>query len=80
MTNFCSFFKENFVDHPDTMLVREVLGRRGQEEESEEDAGDETDSEEDVEENSGEEDSEDEPVQAGSLSSRNPFAVLEDSS
>ena len=59
------------------MLVREVLGRKGQEEESEEDAGDETDSEEDAEENSGEED---EPVQAGSLSSRNPFAVLEDSS
>ena len=74
------FFKENFDDHPDTMLVREVLGRRGQEEESEEDAGDETDSEEDVEENSDKEDSEDEPVQAGSLSSRNPFAVLEDSS
>ena len=62
------------------MLVREVLGRRGQEEEYEEDAGDETDSEEDVEDNSGEEDSEDEPVQAESLSSRNPFAVLEDSS
>ena len=72
-------FKENFVDHPDTLLVREVLGRRGQEEDSEEDA-DETESEEDVEENSGEEDSDDEPVQAGSMSSRNPFAVLEDSS
>jgi len=72
--------QENFVDHPDTVLVREVLGRRGQEEESEEDADDETDSEEDVEDDSGEEDSEDEPVQAGSLSSRNPFAVLEDSS
>ena len=62
------------------MLVREVLGRRGESGESEEDAVDETDSEEDVEENSGEEDSEEEPVQTGSLSSRNPFAVLEDSS
>ena len=78
--SFSCFFKENFVDHPDTVLVREVLGRRGQEEESEDDADDETDSEEDVEENSGGEDSEDEAVQTGSLSSRNPFAVLEDSS
>ena len=74
--SFSCFFKENFVDHPDTVLVREVLGRRGQEEESD----DEIDSEEDVEENSGGEDSEDEAVQTGSLSSRNPFAVLEDSS
>ena len=70
------------MDHPDTVLVREVLGRRPEDEESEgdEDVGDESESEDDMEEESGDEDSEGRGTKGGTLSTQNPFAVLDDSS
>ena len=80
------------MDHPDTVLVREVLGRRPEDDDSQgdEDVGDESESEDDVglhyvkprdqkddiERESGEEDSDG----RGTLSTQNPFAVLDDSS
>ena len=90
--NNLSFPQETFVDHPDTVLVREVLGRRPEDDDSQgdEDVGDESESEDDValhyvkprdrkddmEGESGEEDSDG----GGTLSTQNPFAVLDDSS
>ena len=71
------------MDHPDTILVREVLGRRPEDEESgegDEDAGDESESEEEMEEESGDEDLEGGGTTRGTLSTQNPFAVLDDSS
>jgi len=74
--------QENFVDHPDTVLVREVLGRRPEDEEPEEDEGveDESESEDDMEEESGDEDSVEGGTKGGTLNTQNPFAVLDDSS
>ena len=67
------------MDHPDTVLVREVLGRRPEDEESEpEEDEDESESEDDMEEESGDEDSE--RTKGGALSTQNPFALLDDSS
>ena len=71
------------MDHPDTVLVREVLGRRPEDEESgegDEDAGDESESEDEMEEESGDEDSDGGGIKGKTLSTQNPFAVLDDSS
>ena len=71
------------MDHPDTVLVREVLGRRPEDEESgegDEDAGDESESEDEMEEESGDEDLEGGGTTGGTLSTQNPFSVLDDSS
>ena len=71
------------MDHPDTVLVREVLGRRPEDEESgegDEDAGDESESEDEMEEESGDEDSDGGGTTGGTLSTQNPFSVLDDSS
>ena len=69
------------MDHPDTVLVREVLGRRPEDEdfEGDEDVGDESESEDDTEEESGDEDSGGGGAKGGTLSTQNPFAVLDDS-
>ena len=66
------------MDHPDTVLVRDVLGRRPGDEDSEvyEDVGDESES--DMEEES--EDSEGGETKEEALSTQNPFALLDDSS
>ena len=71
------------MDHPDTVLVREVLGRRPEDEESgegDEDAEDESESEDEMEEESGHEDLEGGATKGGTLSTQNSFAVLDDSS
>ena len=71
------------MDHPDTAFVREVLGRRPEDEVSDKDEGveDESESEDDLEEESGDENSVGGgATKGGSLSSQNPFAVLDDSS
>ena len=71
------------MDHPDTAFVREVLGRRPEDEESEGDEGveDESESEDDMEEESGDEDSAGGGgTKGGTLNTQNPFAVLDDSS
>ena len=70
------------MDHPNTVLVREVLGRRSEDEESEgeEDVEDESESEDDMEEESGDEDSEGGGAKEGTLTTQNPFALLDDSS
>ena len=72
------------MDHPDTVLVREVLGRRPEDEESggDEDVGDESESEDEMEEESGDEDSAGGGTKGKgeTLSTQNPFAVLDDSS
>ena len=68
------------MDDPDTVLVRDVLGRRPGDEDSEgdEDVGDESESENDMEEES--EDSEGGETKEEALSTQNPFALLDDSS
>ena len=68
------------MDDPDTVLVRDVLGRRPEDEESggDEDVGDESESENDMEEES--EDSEGGGTKEEALSTQNPFALLDDSS
>ena len=71
------------MDHPDTVLVREVLGRRPEDEESgegDEDVGDESESEDEMEEESGDEDLDGVGTTGGTLSTQNPFSVLDDSS
>ena len=68
------------MDHPDTVLVRDVLGRRPGDEDSEggQDVGGESGSENDLEEES--EDSEGGETKEEALSTQNPFALLDDSS
>ena len=68
------------MDDPDTVLVREVLGRRPGDEDSEggQDVGGESGSENDLEEES--EDSEGGGTKEKALSTQNPFALLDDSS
>ena len=68
------------MDDPDTVLVREVLGRRPGDEDSEggQDVGGESGSENDLEEES--EDSEGGETKEEALSTQNPFALLDDSS
>ena len=70
------------MDHPDTVLVREVLGRRPEDEKSDEDEGveDESESEDDMEEESGDEDFVEGVTKGGTLNTENPFAVLDDGS
>ena len=68
------------MDDPDTVLVRDVLGRRPEDEESggDEDVGNESESENDMGEES--EDSEGGGTKEEALSTQNPFALLDDSS
>ena len=68
------YSKEEFSEHPDTAMVREVLGRRLEGEEGEEDSGEEdSDSEED--------NSDAKEESGGTTKTNNPFAaLLEDSS
>ena len=79
------------MDHPDTVLVREVLGRRPEDDDSQgdEDVGDESESDDDVglhyvkprdRKDDMEGESGEDSDGGETLSTQNPFAVLDDSS
>ena len=74
------YFQALFLDHPDAAMVREVLGRKPDEEEEEEEEMVETD-EDDEDEPEANDDTENGTRVKPSLSTRNAFsALLDDSS